>query len=290
MNLDKNEEKYLVEQIKKTIQSIQHNHYQIIMNEINVGEFHEEYPGWTKRWIQTRIVDLYYLILVYLEGKGMIHLLTTFKSKFQTIIDSKKDIMSSSIQHPEGDPELDIIYAFQQFLDSFKGFDYQQTREDELVKLISILKDTDYIVKNSRAEVFGEADVYKEVKWVLSLYYPTCKGLNKASYPGMFKSYHPDILIPELKVAIEYKYIKSKTDNIDDYLDQIRSDVENYRGDYRFENFIAVIYIENTSLARPESIQEAWKGKRFPNNWTLVVANGSPTKGTSKTKPIKKVP
>ena len=119
--------------------------------------------------------------------------------------------------------------------------------------------------------------IYKQVKWVLGLYYPSCRLRNKASFIQEFKAYNPDLLIPELKTAIEYKYVKSATDNIDEFIDQIRIDVANYTDDYRYENFIAVIYIQNTSVATPESIEVAWKAKKFPNNWELVIVNGSPT-------------
>ena len=276
--MEPTEIKYLAEQIKKTISAVDHNHFQMIMNVSEPGE-REEYPGWQESWIKSRIKDLYYLILAYLEAKNMVHFLETFKTKFQPIMADDKKIMEDSFYDPEaGVPELNIIYDFKQFLDVFQTFDYQQTREDELVRLKKILRDTDHILKNSNADIYNETDIYKQVKWVLGMYYPSCRGLNKASFIAAFKSYHPDILIPELKVAIEYKYIKDKTDNIDEFIDQIRSDATNYTGDSRYENFIAVIYLENTSITREDSIQEAWKAKKFPKEWNLVVAPGSPTK------------
>jgi hypothetical protein len=279
MTLKPDEIKYVAEQIKKTISSIEHTHFQWTMGdnyEYNKEEY--EYPGWTEKWIRIRIRDLYHLILAYLEMREMPKFLETFKNKFQVIIEDDKIISEAKIFHPEGEPELIIINQFKQFLDPFKFFDYQQSREDETIKLISILKNTDFILKNSNAEVIGEADIYKQIKWVLGLYYPSCRLRNKASFIQEFKSYNPDILIPELKTAIEYKYIKSKSDNLDEFIDQIRIDASNYTDDYRYENFIAVIYIENASVATPENIEVAWKSKKFPNNWELVVVNGSPTK------------
>jgi len=285
--MDKDEIKYINEQIKKTISSIEHYHFQWIMNFYYEGE-EEEYPEWTESWLKTRISDLYYLILAFLEAKSMTHLLTTFREKFSNVIDNDKEILKAESTNPVGEPELVIITKFKQFLDPFKIFDYRQTREDETKKLTSILKNTDFILKNCNAEIKNETDIYKQVKWILGLYYPTCKLRNKASFIQEFKSYHPDILIPELKTAIEYKYIKSVSDNLDEFIDQIRVDATNYTGDYHYENFVAVIYIQNTSIATPESIEVAWKTKRFPNNWELVIVNGSPTTAKKKLNRTKK--
>lgn len=276
--MDKDEIKYIGEQIKKTISSIEHTHFQWRMRfEYSHDDEEEEYPGWTKAWLEMRIKDLYYLVFTYLEAKSMIHLLTAFKEKFSSIIDNDKVLLDDDFTHPEGEPELVVITAFKRFLDPFKIFDYQQTREDETIKLTSILKNTDFILKNCNAEISNEADIYKQVKWVLGLYYPTCRQKNKASFIQQFKTYNPDILIPELKTAIEYKYVKSISDNLDEFIDQIRVDATNYTDDYRYENFIAVIYLQNVSVATPENIEVSWKSKRFPNNWELVIVNGSPT-------------
>lgn len=283
--LKQDEIKYIADEIKKTISSIEHNHYQWIMSyEHNPQPDPEEYPDWTEEWIRIRLRDLYHLILAYLEAKGMIHFLETFKSKFHPIIDDDKEILEANGTHPEGEFELLIISQFKQFLDPFKFFDYQQTREDETIKLISILKNTDFILKNCNVEVNQETDINKQMKWVLGLYFPSSRSLNKASFIKEFKTYIPDILIPELKIAIEYKYIKSKADNLDKFIDQIRVDASNYTGDYRYETFIAVVYIENTSIATPENIEIAWEDKKFPKNWELVIVNGSPTKITVREK------
>lgn len=279
--LQQDEIKFIEKELKKTISSIESSHFQHMMRSQYDHE-PEEYPGWTTSWLKTRIRDLYHLILAYLEAKQMTNFLDTFKSTFKDKIGDDDFILNEELTNPEGEPELTIINSFKQFLDVFKTFDYKQTREDEIIKLLSILKNTDFILKNCNSDIINEADIYKQVKWVLGLFYPSCRKLNKASFIQEFKTYNPDILIPELKVAIEYKHIKTKDDNIDDFIDQIRNDATNYVGDYRYEYFIAVIYFEDTSIATPESIEIAWKTKRFPNNWELVIVNGSPNKSKTK--------
>ena len=72
--------------------------------------------------------------------------------------------------------------------------------------------------------------------------------------------------------------VNNPNDNLDDFIDQIRIDAANYVGDANYENFVAVIYIEDSSIATPEHINESWRSKGLPKNWKLVVVNGSQTK------------
>ncbi|GGK64073.1 hypothetical protein ACD591_01125 [Rufibacter glacialis] len=269
--------KYIEKEIKKTISSISHEHFQYIMNSSFSG-YEEEHQGWTNYRLRTRLRDLYYLILTYLEAKGMPLLLQTYREKFSKVIEDDGLILESEMAHPEGDHELKLIIGFKQFLDPFKYFDYNQSKEDETKKLISILKNSGFIIKNTKSKVANEADIYNEVKWVIGLYYPTCRRKNKSSFIQEFKTYNPDILIPELKTAIEFKYIKNKTDNFDNFIDQIKVDSANYTDDYRYEKFIAVFYISDIGLATPESIEVAWKAKKIPNNWELVITGDNITK------------
>jgi len=262
--------KYIEDEIKKTISSISHEYFQYIMNDYS-SDYEEEYPGWTNSWLRMRLRDLYYMILTYLEAKGMPLLLQSFKDRFSKIIDNDTLILESEMTHPEGEHELKFIIGFKQFLDPFKSFDYKQSKEDETKKLISILKNSGFILKKTKPNFVNEADIYNEIKWVIGLYYPTCRRKNKSSFIQEFKTYNPDILIPELKTAIEFKYIKDKTDNIDNFIDQIKVDSANYTDDYRYDKFIAVFYIGDVGLATPESIEVAWKAKKIPSNWELVI-------------------
>lgn len=168
------------------------------------------------------------------------------------------------------------------------GFEFQKIKISTTKRSINSLIYTFYetvikktilsphILSNINKAINNEADIYKEVKWILGLYYPTCRSKNKASFIQGFKSYEPDILIPELKVAIEYKYLKSKKDNIDEYLDQIKVDSTNYTGDNRYDKFIAVCCIGNAGIATSDSIEEAWKAKKFPSNWELIIVTIQP--------------
>jgi hypothetical protein len=278
--LKDDELRYIEIEIKRIISSVENTFYHEFMR-YELDQEEEEYPGYTKDWIKYRIKDLYYLIKVYLEAKGVTVYLKDFHEKFDAFVnDDTINLLKSDLYHPDGEQELEIIVNFKTFLAPFKVFDYQHTQQEEIVRLKSILKHTDYILKNSNAKNakkgVHEPDIVKAVKWVLRLYYPKCRLLNdKASFTQEFKTYVPDILIPELKTAIEYKYIRDESCNIDEYIDQIRADATNYTDDHRYENFIAVLYVENAAIATHDAIQVSWDQKKFPRNWELVIAAGS---------------
>ena len=258
--------------ILKTLSSIENEYFNIMMGD-NYGGFEEDYPGWTQDWIKIRLNDLYVLIQSYFEIRQVPLLLHEFKNELSKQFE--KNIFESELTNPEGEPELKIILLFRRYLEPFSFFDYSKIKEDENLKLSSILQNTGFILKNVNKNIKNESDIYKQVKWVLGLYYPSCRLRNKASFIQEFKTYIPDILIPELSTAIEYKYLDSTNDNLDEFLDQIKIDATNYVNDYRYDTFYAVIYIEDISIATPESIEIAWKSKHFPNNWNLILCGHS---------------
>ncbi|HTN37281.1 MAG TPA: hypothetical protein VL053_09415 [Arachidicoccus sp.] len=247
---------------------------------VNRGELSEEDLNWAKEDLEMNLAELYYRILAYLELKGLPQLTETFKNKFYPIIQEKQNLFKEVSMFPSEDLKLLIIREFEAFLSPFQILDYNKS---EVKKLTEILKDSDYILKNCNTQITNEASIYKEVKWVLSLYYPDIRRRNRASFIQQFKTYHPDILIPSLYTAIEYKLIKDRSDNIDVFIDQIRIDAQNYQGDIHYQHFISVIYIMDASVATPRSIEICWESKKFPHNWDLVIVNGSPSRPLTST-------
>ncbi|WKK58554.1 hypothetical protein [Sphingobacterium sp. BN32] len=263
-----NEIEKLEGRIKKTLSIIEIEHFSL--NEGgDVDDFEEENPGFTQYWIKHRLKDLYILIQTYFEVRQLPQLLIQFKNELDCQF--KKDIFEEVQTHPDAPSELKIALLFRRFLEAFSFFDYNISEIDNQKKLISILKNTGHIVKNTNCSLDSEAEIYKKVKWALGLYFHSCRLLNKASFIQQFKTYHPDILIPELNSAIEYKFLKSEDDNIDNFLDQLKIDSVNYVNDLRYDTFYAVFFIKDISIATPESIELAWKNKDFPNNWKLVI-------------------
>ncbi|CAL65838.1 hypothetical protein [Christiangramia forsetii] len=273
--MTKIETEFIIEKIKKTTSSIQHEFYQHWMNQNYSKDYYEEYPGYTDDWLKFRIKDLYYLILSYFEAKNLNNSYETFQREFEDKIKNELDLLDEALYHPESETELKIINDFYIHLNPYNDFSTKKRIEDELLKVHSILSNTNHILKKMKvSDIQREEQVYNTVKWIIGLYFPKVRKKNQASFIQKFKYYKPDILIPELKTAIEYKYIKSEKENdIEKYIDEIKTDSINYIGDERYDNFIAAVYLKSNELTTPQEIEACWESKDFPKNWKLIISS-----------------
>lgn len=263
---------YLSKKIKNLFQSIRHEHFQIIMAEQEDGQFDEEHSGYTKFWIKERIKEAYYLVLTFLELKGLPTMAARFEAEFLTSLSDNVKLFDTTQSHPDSYEENKMLNEFDIYLMAFKEF--QIDFQDQLLKetqLLSVLGNTGHILSKLKPVISNEADIYKSMQWFLSQFYPSTRFTQKAGFIRRFKTYRPDILIPELKTAIEYKYINNFDDNVDKFLDELKVDSTNFTGDPDYENFIAVIFFEHVGTATPESIFVAWKEKSMPTNWKLIL-------------------
>jgi hypothetical protein len=126
-----------------------------------------------------------------------------------------------------------------------------------------------------QSDVINESEIYTHIRWMLGLYYPSTTRKNTTSFNEPFKLYNPDILIPELNAAIEYKYIDGNAEHIDQFLNELRADACNCTDANRYSNFYSVLYIEDITVATPEHIEVVWKSKRFPENWNLILSGST---------------
>lgn len=270
--MKKEEIDFIVDKIKNLSASIEHNFTEQYMSNTYGEGYYEEYSGYNESWLKQSIESLYYLILAYFESKSFLSSYETFKNQFKTLIENKNDLLKEKQYHPEEEAELIIMHNYFLYLNPFPDFS-NKNNIDEYFKLQSILRNTNHIIEKLNIVVKREADIYKEVRWIIGLYFPKTRLRNKASFIQEFKSYHPDILIPELKTAVEYKFINVDDENhIEKYIDELKIDSVNYIGDQNYNRFIAVIYRNNNSLSTPEMIIESWKSKNFPKNWELIIS------------------
>jgi len=272
---------YLSKKITTLMQNVRNEHYQVIMGQQYDGYFEEEYRGYTEFWIRERIKDIYYLIQAFLELKNLSSMARRFEREFLTSIIDPKKLMETYQSHPDAFEENALLAEFDRYLMPSKEFqaDFKEISKQSS-QLISVLGNTGHILNYLKATISNEADIYKIMQWFLSQYYPSTKLTQKAGFIQRFKTYRPDILIPELKTAIEYKYLDKPQDNVDTFLDQVSVDAKNFIGDPSYDNFVAVLYFEHVVTATPESILVAWNEKNFPRNWKLVIT-GATIKGVN---------
>lgn len=193
-----------------------------------------------------------------------------FVDKFHPLInDEEKVTAGRGPLYIDDEPSMIIHDEFRDFLRSFREFNTDYFKKLEVNKLKQILENTNSIIAKTRTEVTNETSIYKPVKWFVEIVYPTVRNLGKARFIKKFSTYHPDILIPEISSAVEYKYIREGS-IIESYLDQIKTDADNYEGDSEYKFFYAVIYFEDKSDINPGGFKQAVVEKKFPENWILM--------------------
>src|SRR5690606_2163362 len=109
----------------------------------------------------------------------------------------------------------------------------------------------------------SETDVYKAVRKVVESVFPSAI-MPKSNFLKTAQEYKPDILIPEIFSAVEYKYADSEQ-KLKSTIAQISDDVVGYTGDKDYRLFYAVFYVTNDFWGA-EKFQVAWNEKKFPEN------------------------
>ncbi|MEX1827496.1 hypothetical protein [Luteibacter sp. CQ10] len=106
-----------------------------------------------------------------------------------------------------------------------------------------ILGNTASIIHKIGATPASEADVYKAVRHVLENIFPSAI-TPQSKFFKKAQEYRPDILIPELSSAVEYKYARDEA-KLKAVIGQISDDVKGYTGDHDYNLFYAVFYVTN---------------------------------------------
>ena len=268
--MEPDEIKYLTGKILQTAKSIDSEFTDLSYGQGAVEDFPEEY---IKSWIKERLRELYHLHICFLEVKNLPQYLSYFRQQFDDIVVDDEKIYKSVFLDPDAmERSLKLLEDFKSFRKAFKEFETNDSLVTDREKLSEILKETGHILKNAGVKGTTETKIYNVIFWIVRLYFHTTRNGSKSAFIKQFTLYKPDLFIPELKTAIEYKLIRTGQ-NVESYLDQVRVDAQNYTDDHRYDNFIAVLVIDDPAAATGNSIRQAWKEKKFPKNWELILVN-----------------
>lgn len=138
--------------------------------------------------------------------------------------------------------------------------------------LETILKNTAKILHQNKIIPRSETEVYKGVRTVVEAVFPSTVGA-KSNFLKTTNAYKPDILIPELYCAIEYKYAEDEQKLIST-IAQISDDVKGYTKDDDYHVFYAVFYV-SSDFWGIEKFKRAWQEKDFPQNWKAYYIVGN---------------
>lgn len=219
--------------------------------------------------------ELYLSVICYLDIKDLSNYLSAFYKIFGKDPEKPKYIDSFDIDHYwSGEPYSVFLTKLTQFLSVFEFLEHNEERYKHLSGiqyLETVLNNTASIISKSGKTTKSETEVYNAVKNTLEAIF-TSSISPKSNFLKIAKEYKPDILIPELRTAIEYKYAKDET-KLKATIEQIAADVKGYTGDKDYNIFYAVFYVTEDFWGHSK-FKKVWKEQKFPKNWLPIYVIG----------------
>jgi len=212
---------------------------------------------------------VYRLITTYLETLKLNEYLNDFKKEFTMLFtDSPETLLESDFCEETGEEYSKIVSKIWLFLAPFEFS--EKSYIDNLLKqtgvkyLEHILRNTQVIINKTGLTLKSEPQIYKAVKFVVESVFPSSLKPTSGFFKS-FKNYSPDILIPEIHTAVEYKFANTE-EKLKSQVDQIIADTKGYTGDTNYEIFYAVFYVTENFWGI-DKFETVWKEMQFPKNW-----------------------
>lgn len=138
--------------------------------------------------------------------------------------------------------------------------------------LETVLENTAALLRQLKVKPKSESQVYRPVREVLKLMFEEARNPPPGQFSKSLKNYAPDILIPDLFAAVEYKYVPNEA-SLKSALAGIAEDVGGYTGDTKYKLFYAVFYFADNFLSRKRFLT-FWAEKKFPKEWIPIFVIG----------------
>jgi hypothetical protein len=230
--------------------------------------------------------QLIILCLAYFEVKNLLLFRAMFEKEVSPLLNADDiSIAEGCFKEDADDFSSNLVSLVWSYLAPFPGFELDLNKillkQMGHVLLRNILESTGYIIKETgTTPPKQETEVTNAVKIFCEVAFPGSRNPKKTSLQKKAKAYFPDILIPDLKCAIEYKYAESK-EVLTRTIDEILIDVAGYNNDPHYKIFYAVFYVEPGVISKP-IFWEIWEEKNFPQNWIAIFIEGIQNKAVKK--------
>lgn len=219
--------------------------------------------------------SLYLSVVYYLDCQKLDNYSFIFYEIFGKDPDKPSHVDSFDVDHYwSGELYSVFLSKLRQFLSVFEFLETVKGRYERLLGiqyLETVLKNTASIISKIKKEINSEAEVYGAVRNTLEAIFPSSKS-PKSNFIKTAKEYKPDILIPEIFAAVEYKYAKDEA-KLKATIEQIAADVKGYTGDRDYSIFYAVFYVTEDFWGT-EKFSQVWKEQKFPQNWIPIYVVG----------------
>jgi hypothetical protein len=214
------------------------------------------------------------LILSYVEEKGQLLYLAEITTALKPLLDSQR-IMEEYDNRSAADPQNTFLHEAWAFLSAYETFGTNDLshlmQRTGISYLETILRNTAVIIHHRKITPKNETDVYKAVADVCKAVYPGSAKLD-SPFVKIAGEYKPDVLIPALNCAIEYKYAKTEA-KLKATIEGILGDVQNYSNHQEYKLFYAVFYVK-PDIWGAQKFEEVWKQNNFPANWKGIYVVG----------------
>lgn len=245
-------------------------------NIISSGEIEEgevEYLAATNQNLLQAAESLYFLIFALIESKGLLEFLKLFTKEFGARMKDINQLVEEYEELESGD-DMSLIYIdLLKFLNpiSSKRIPIDHINRSGIEYLERILKNTDRFLTISKTIIKKEADIYNAVRPFIDIFFSKTMSANGYAILNKLKVYRPDIFIPSLKCAVEYKFIKQEKE-IAKCISEIADDTIGYKekiGTSEFVLFYSVFYIKGTNLTE-DRFHELWTERKYPSSWKAI--------------------
>lgn len=220
-----------------------------------------------------KIQDIYIVMIAYLNGENNEAFMEMFVLNFKHIFKSDHDCLIYRNDDYGEDhffsPELEKM---KRFLKAFRGFDIVKNENLGLLFLENILSSTSVILSDLKIIPKSETEVYNGVKHVINSTFPDYIGLTESFYKQA-KHYKPDVLIPSINTAVEYKFARNK-ERLIKTIEEILIDVNGYSDHSLYKIFYAVFYV-SSGVVNNERFKVIWDSYDFPLNWKPILVIGT---------------
>lgn len=212
---------------------------------------------------------------VYFEHNNLQQYLKDYIKNIEPILKDKRKLLSESYNHTHGEAFSDTVGILSEYLAPFPAFSNQANINDQskgIEYLENILESTGVILNDFSIIPKNEIQVYTAVKIVIKSTFPNVS-FPTESFQKTAKCYIPDLLIPSLKCAVEYKYANNEK-RLAETIDQILIDVKGYDKNRSYKLFYAVFYVKSGVITK-KRFDQIWHEKEFPENWKGILIQGN---------------
>lgn len=214
----------------------------------------------------------YEILSVVLEAGGLTATRTRLIEQWK-LFAKKPGGMGATVHRPEDYLESEPLVYIEAVLTGLRATTGEGPTSEEAIaisNLESILHKTAWLVRRRDITPTGEMQVQGVMHDYLGAFFTDYT--RKISFPKVMKTFVPDGGVPDIKAAIEFKYVAAK-DEIGEALGGIYEDMAGYSGSADWTRFYTVVY-QTDAFVSAESFQKA-VSRGGSHVWTAIRVTGS---------------